>query len=96
MGGLSDQFPDLISLKSWAKFSQMLKGNLHLALLEGPLILFEYEDVVQAETMLHIGVKWFKGKCLLLDWWNPSVSYLIEDRKSRDVWVRILGLPLHL
>ncbi|RVW86163.1 hypothetical protein CK203_038022 [Vitis vinifera] len=41
---------------------EMLKGNLHLALLEGPLILFEYEDVVQAETMLHIGVKWFKGE----------------------------------
>ncbi|KAL6325114.1 hypothetical protein AAG906_022681 [Vitis piasezkii] len=40
----------------------MLKGNLHLALLEGPLILFEYEDVVETETMLHIGVKWFKGE----------------------------------
>ena len=28
--------------------------------------------------------------------WNPSVGCLIEDRKSREVWVRILGLPLHL
>ncbi|KAL6311657.1 hypothetical protein AAG906_025675 [Vitis piasezkii] len=38
------------------------RGNLHLALLEGPLILFEYEDVVETEMMLHIGVKWFKGE----------------------------------
>ncbi|RVW35819.1 hypothetical protein CK203_082508 [Vitis vinifera] len=62
MGGLSDQPPNLNSLKSWAQSR----------------------------------VKWFKGKCLLLDWWNPSVGCLIEDRKSQEVWVRILGLPLHL
>ena len=62
----------------------------------GPFILFEFEDVVEAERVLHSGVKWFKGKCLLLDWWNPSVGCLIEDRKSQEVWVRILGLPLHL
>ena len=67
-----------------------------MALLGGPFILFEFEDAVEVERVLHSGVKWFKGKCLLLDWWNPSVRCLIEDRKSREVWVRILGLPLHL
>ena len=74
----------------------MLRGNLRLALLGGPFILFEFEDVAEVERVLHSGVKWFKCKCLLLDWWKPSVGCLIEDRKSREVWVRIPGLPLHI
>lgn len=32
----------------------------------------------------------------MFDWWNPSVRRLTKDRDSREVWVRILGLPLHL
>ncbi|RVW20109.1 hypothetical protein CK203_111553 [Vitis vinifera] len=74
----------------------MLRGNLRLALLGGPFILFEFEDVAEVERVLHSGVKWFKCKCLLLDWWKPSVGCLIEDGKSREVWVRIPGLPLHI
>ena len=67
-----------------------------MVLLGGSFILFEFEDVAEAERVLHSGVKWFKGKCLLLDWWNHSVGCLSEDRKNREVWVRILGLSLHI
>ena len=74
----------------------MLREHLRLALLGGPFILFEFEDVAEAERVLYSRVKWFKGKYLLLDWWNPSVGCLSKDRKSREVWVRIFGLPLHL
>ncbi|KAL6312002.1 hypothetical protein AAG906_040322 [Vitis piasezkii] len=85
-GGLLDQPTNLDSLKSWAHSSWMLKGNIRLALLRGPFILFEFEDVfedvIEAERVLHSGVKWFKGKCLILD--------------CLEVWVRILGLPLHI
>ena len=87
--GLSDPPPDLVTLKSWAQSFWRLKGNLHLALLGRPLILFEFEDVGEAEWVLHRGVKFF-------DWWNLSVGCLIEDKEFCEVWVRILGLPLHL
>ena len=72
--GGSDQPPFLDSLKSWAQSNWMLRGNLRSAPLGGPLILFEFEDVAEAKRVLHSGVKWFKGKCLLLDWWKPSVG----------------------
>ena len=41
-------------------------------------------------------MKWFRGKSIFLDWWNPSVGCLTEDKEFRMVWVRILGIPLHL
>lgn len=81
-GTLSDQPPDLISLKSWAQSNWMLKGNLHLALLGGLLILFKFEDAVEAERVLHSRVKWFKGKCLLLDWWSLFVG-CVSQRTGR-------------
>ena len=95
-GALFHPPPDLVSLKSWAQPIWRLKGNFHLALLGGPLIFFEFEDAGEAKWVLHIGVKWFRGKGLFLDWWNPSVGCLIEDKEFCEVWVRILGLPLHL
>ena len=78
--GLSDPPPDLVTLKSWAQSFWRLKGNLHLALLGRPLILFEFEDVGEAEWVLHRGVKFF-------DWWNLSVGCLIEDKEFREVWL---------
>ena len=42
-----------------------------MALLGGSLILFKFEDVVEAKRVFHSGVKWFNGKSLLLKWWNP-------------------------
>ncbi|WJZ99794.1 hypothetical protein VitviT2T_018210 [Vitis vinifera] len=91
------EFSGSVELRNvvWLKIE---KGviNSNKEVLRGPFILFEFEDVIEAERVLHSGVKWFKGKCLILDWWNPSIGCLIEDRKSLEVWVRILGLPLHI
>ena len=67
-----------------------------MALLGGSLILFKFEDVVEAKRVFHSRVKWFNGKSLLLKWWNPSMGCLMEARDVREVWVRVLGLLLHL
>ena len=67
-----------------------------MALLGGFLILFKFEDVVEAKRVFHSGVKWFNGKSLLLKSWNPSMGCLMEARDVREVWVRVLGLLLHL
>ena len=63
--GGSVQPPSPDSLNSWAQSSWMLRGHLRLALLGGSFILFEFEDGVEVERVLHSGVKWFKGKCIL-------------------------------
>ena len=95
-GGVSDQPPDLSVLRKWAQSSWKLTGKLHLALLGGPLILFEFKGVGEAERVIHSSVKLFNGKSLFLEWWNSSVGCLKEDRDESKVWVRIRGFPLHL
>ena len=80
----------------WAQFSWKLIGKLHLALLGGPFILFKFEGVSEAERVLHWGVNWFNSKRFFLEWWNLLATCLKKDRGKCKVWVRILGLPLHL
>ena len=41
-------------------------------------------------------LKWFNGKSFYLEWWNPFVECLKEERGIHEVWVSILGLFLHL
>ena len=31
-----------------------------------------------------------------LDWWRPDVGCLRVEDCVKEVWVRVLGLPLHL
>ena len=66
-GGVSDQPPDLSVLRKWAQSSWKLTGKLHLALLGGPLILFEFKGVGEAERVIHSSVKLFNGKSLFLE-----------------------------
>ena len=47
--------PSLDSLNSWAQSSWMLRGHLRLALLGGSFIVFEFEDGVEVERVLHSG-----------------------------------------
>ena len=67
-----------------------------MALLGGPFILFKFEGVSEAERVLHWGVNWFNSKSFFLEWWNLLATCLKKDRGKCKVWVRILGLPLHL
>ncbi|RVW49041.1 hypothetical protein CK203_080978 [Vitis vinifera] len=38
----------------------------------------------------------WRGKEMQLDWWRPDVGCLRVEDCVKEVWVRVLGLPLHL
>lgn len=46
--------------------------------------------------MLQKGTLVFKGKPLNLDWWVPVAYYYRSGVCSLELWVRIVGLSLHL
>ena len=59
------------------------------------LLEFEFED--EAERVYSSGTRRFRGRSFCLEKWKPSVGCLEGDKDdARHVWVRILGLPLHL
>ena len=92
-----DRLPDLASFGSWAKSSWFLEGNLWLSNLRENLLLLEFEFADEAERVFQSGARRFRGRNFYLEEWKPSVGCFERDRgDSRLVWIRILGLPLHL
>ncbi|RVW71513.1 hypothetical protein CK203_047959 [Vitis vinifera] len=61
------------------------------------LLFLEFEFADEAERVLNLGEKSFRGRSFHLEKWKPSVGCLKEDNgDTRLVWVKILGFPLHL
>ncbi|RVW87132.1 Uncharacterized protein, chloroplastic [Vitis vinifera] len=95
--GDSDRLPDPVSFGAWAKNTWLLEGNLWLSNMRENLLFLEFEFADEAERVLNLGEKSFRGRSFHLEKWKPSVGCLKEDNgDSRLVWVKILGLPLHL
>ena len=95
--GDSDRLPDLASFGSWAKNSWFLEGNLWLSNVRENLLLLEFKFADETERVYNLGAKRFRGRSFCLEKWKPSVGCFKGDRGgARLVWVRILGLPLHL
>ena len=95
--GDSDRLPDLVTFGSWAKNSWLLEGNLWLSNMRENFLFLEFEFADEAERLFNLGEKCFRGRSFHLEKWKPSVGCLEEDNgDTRLVWVKILGLPLHL
>ena len=58
--------------------------------------MFEFENKVEADLVLLRGSKVFKEKEFLLHKWGPKVGCFRNGSHAKEVWVKIVGLPLHL
>ena len=67
-----------------------------MCLLGDLLILFEFEDAFEAEKVLLLGPIMFEGRKLQLEWWRLDVGCFKEGACINEVWVRVLGLLVHL
>lgn len=72
-----------------------MKKGLKISALGGGLFLFEFEDGSEAERVLARGSKRLKGKIVHLERWNPEVGCFLKGVVPKELWVRVLGLPLH-
>lgn len=88
--------PELDYLKNWAVHAWLLKGKLDIAVMGGGLILFEFELVSEAKHVLARGKRKVQGSVLLMERWHPEVGCFSNGAFASEVWVRVVGLPLHL
>lgn len=63
--------------------------------LGGPFFLLEFEDEEEAERVLKRGTRRFKDKMLYLERWSEETGCLQVGSQAKEVWVRVVGLPLH-
>ena len=68
---------------------------MKFARLGGPFILIEFENKEEVGKVLLRGHRWFKESFLHLDRWDPKVGCSQNGERVKDVWVRVVGLPLH-
>ena len=73
-----------------------LKGNLGMAKLEENKILLEFGLMEEANRVMSCGKRSFGGINLGLERWSPRVGCLEEGEITKEIWVRIVGLPLSL
>ena len=88
--------PALVFLKNWAVHAWLLKGKLDIAVMGGGLLLFEFELMSEAERVLARGKRKVLGSVLMMERWHPEVGCFSNGVFAREVWVRVVGLPLHL
>ena len=79
----------------WAK-SWGLRGNLGLAKLEKERVLLEFEDLEEARRVVSSGNRSMGGIQVGLEHWNPRSGCWVEEEEGKEVWVRIVGLPISL
>ena len=77
--------------RSWG-----LQGKLGLARLEKGGILLEFEVVGEAKCVLSFGNRLVGGVQLGLERWSPRCGCEEEGGNRKEVWVKILGLPISL
>ena len=89
-------FPELEFVRIWARQHWALMGNLRIDRLGRGLLLFEFKSSSEAECVLARGLRNIKENVIILDRWNPEVGCHCKDSGAKEVWVRVVGLPLHL
>ena len=84
------------ALEMWAMCTWQLRSGLPVYIFGGSLILFEFEDVLEAERVLVKGPRRFRERLLSLERWQHETGCLVNKGSYKEAWVRVLGLPLHL
>ncbi|RVW97163.1 hypothetical protein CK203_030079 [Vitis vinifera] len=87
---------DLRDMEKWGKHHWKLQGEMRIARIGGCCCLFVFESKAEANNVLQRGFRRFKESVIHLKRWDPSVGCSQSREKVKEVWVRVMGLPLHL
>ena len=79
----------------WAK-SWDLKGSLGLAKLDKGRALLKVENLEEARRVISSGSRAMEGTRVRLEHWSPRIGCWAEEEERKEVWVRIVGLPISL
>ena len=89
-------YPETKVLEVWFREAWRINGEVMLAALNEDLFLLKFDSPEKAKWVLESGRRSFKGGVLQLEWWSPESGCLRRRDLGREVWIRVVGLPLHL
>ena len=86
----------LTELVAWTKRVWRLKGRIAIHPLNQNLFFMGFELSKEAIWVMENGSRIFKGGVMQLEWWSPSTGCNKKRDKEKEVWIRVVGLPLHM
>ena len=86
----------LVEVENWAKRAWKLEGRIAIHPLNQNLFFMGFELPEEARWVMENGSRICRGGVMQLEWWTPySGCNGLRDQEN-EVWIRVVGLPLHL
>ena len=83
-------------MEAWAKKKWRLKGNMFFYPLNQNLFFMGFDSKEEADWVMENGSRICRGEALILERWTPSTGCTGSKSQNQEVWIRVVGLPLHL
>ena len=91
-----DSYPAVEVMEVWFKDGWGLKEEVTESVLNAELLMLEFDSPEKAKWVLETGRRRFSGGILQLEWWRPEAGCVRRKDSAQEVWIRVVGLPLHL
>ena len=93
---MPDIAQSLVEVENWVKRAWQLEGRIAIHTLNHKMFFMGFELPEEARWVMEKGSRMCRGGVLQLEWWTPySGCNGLRDQKN-EVWIRVVGLPLHL
>ena len=86
----------LLEVEAWAMRVWKLKGRIAIHPLNQNLFFMGFELSEEARWVMENGSRICRGGVMQLEWWTPYSGCKGLRDKENEVWIRVVGLPLHL
>ena len=83
-------------VEAWAKRAWRLKGSMLFYPLNQNLFFMGFDSSEEANWVMENGSRIFRGEVLHLERWTSSTGCTRRKGQDQEVWIRVVGLPLHL
>ena len=67
-----------------------------VAFMNQDLLVMEFADSKEAKWVIEARRRWYRGGSLKLEWWSLDSGCVNSKETVEEVWIRVVGLPLHL
>ncbi|KAH0657335.1 hypothetical protein KY285_032217 [Solanum tuberosum] len=91
----SKEGPTLAEIRRWSTTTWKKVFGLNIYELYDEMFLFEFPNRYMAEQTIHGQWRW-KNYRFHLEWWKPTLGCIPRAATVEKIWVRAVGIPLHL
>ena len=91
-----DPYPAVEEMEVWFKDAWRLNEEVTVSVLNVDLLMLKFDSPEKAKWVLESGRRSFNGGVLQLEWWRSEAGCVRSKDSVQEVWIRVVGLPLHL